>query len=76
MRIADFNSPAADNISRLIEERGLKQVYIAEKAGYKAQELNDMLNGRRLIKACDIPRIALALDVEINDIYSAGKKGE
>lgn len=76
MRIADFNSPAADNISRLIEERGLKQVYIAEKAGYKAQELNDMLNGRRLIKACDIPRIALALDVEINDIYSTGKKGE
>lgn len=76
MRIADFNSPAADNISRLIEERGLKQVYIAEKAGYKAQELNDMLNGRRLIKACDIPRIALALDVEINDIYSTGKKGK
>lgn len=76
MRIADFNSPAADNISRLIEKNGLKQVYVAEKAGYKAQELNDMLNGRRLIKACDIPRIALALGVEINDIYEAGKKGE
>ena len=76
MRIADFNSPAADNISRLIEKNGLKQVYVAEKAGYKAQELNDMLNGRRLIKACDVPRIALALGVEINEIYEAGKKGE
>lgn len=76
MRIADFNSPAADNISRLIEKNGLKQVYVAEKAGYKAQELNDMLNGRRLIKACDVPRIALALGVEINEIYEAGKKDE
>ena len=76
MRIADFNSPAADNISRMIEKNGLKQVYVAEKAGYKAQELNDMLNGRRLIKACDVPRIALALGVEINEIYEAGKKGE
>ncbi|HJA33227.1 MAG TPA: helix-turn-helix domain-containing protein [Candidatus Mediterraneibacter merdigallinarum] len=76
MRIADFNAPAADNISKLIEEKGLKQVYVAQKAGYKAQELNDMLNGRRLIKACDVPRLALALNVEINEIYESGKKGE
>lgn len=76
MQIADFNAPAAGNISRLIEEKGLKQVYVAEKAGYKAQELNDMLNGRRLIKACDILRLALALNVEINEIYKSGKKGE
>lgn len=75
MRIAEFNEPAAGNISRIIEEKGLKQVYIAEKAGYKPQELNDMLNGRRLIKSCDIPRLALALNVEINEIYDAGKKG-
>ncbi len=76
MRIADFNAPAAENISRLIEEKGLKQVFIAEKAGYKAQELNDMLNGRRLIKVCDVPKIALALNVEINEIYEVGKKEE
>ena len=74
MQIADYNAPAAENISRLIEKKGLKQVYVAEKAGYKAQELNDMLNGRRLIKVCDIPKIALALDVEINDIYESGKE--
>lgn len=76
MRIADFNTPAAENISRLINEKGLKQVYVAEKAGFTPQELSDMLNGRRLIKACDIPKLALALDVEINEIYEAGKTGE
>lgn len=76
MRIAEFNTPAAENISKLIEKKGLKQVYVAEKAGYKAQELNDMLNGRRLIKACDIPRLAFALKVDINEIYKTNKEGE
>ncbi len=76
MRIADFNEPAAQNISRIIEERGLKKLYVAEKAGYSQQEFSDMLNGRRLIKACDIPRIAKALGVELSDIYAKAEKGE
>ena len=28
-----------------------------QKAGFTPQELSDMFNGRRLIKACDIPRL-------------------
>lgn len=51
MQIAECNAPVAKNIAGVIENKGLKQVYIAEKAGYSPQELNDMLNGRRLIKA-------------------------
>ena len=70
MRIAEYNAPAAQNILRIIKEKGLKQIYVAEQAGYKAQELSDMLNGRKLIKACDIPKIALALNVKADDIYS------
>lgn len=76
MQIAKYNAPVAENISRLIEEKGLKQVYVAEKAGYKAQELNDMLNGRRIIKVCDVPKIARALGVSENDIYKAGRDQE
>mgnify|MGYP005789881097 CR=1 FL=1 len=76
MQIADFNAPAAKNISKIIEKKGLKQIYVAEKAGYKPQELSDMLNGRKLIKVCDIPRLAKALEVEIDEIYEAGKKNE
>lgn len=48
MQIAECNAPVAKNIAGVIENKGLKQVYIAEKAGYSPQELNDMLNGRRL----------------------------
>lgn len=76
MRIAKFNSPVAENISKIIQDRGIKQSFVAENAGYTPQELSDMLNGRRLIKVCDIPRIAKILDVKVNDLYAAGKGGE
>lgn len=76
MQIAKSNSPAAENIARIIKEKGLKQSYVAEKAGFTAQELNDMLNGRRLIKMCDIPKIAEVLKVTSDDIYAAGIREE
>lgn len=75
MRIEDFNFPAAGNITRIIKEKGLKQNFVAEKAGCTAQELNDMLNGRKIIKACDILKLSAAMGVTANDIYAAGEKG-
>ena len=33
-----------------------------------------MFNGRRLIKACDIPKFAYVLGVKTDDIYNAGRK--
>lgn len=75
MRIADFNSPAAENIAKIIKDKGLKQMYVASEAGYTPQEFSDMLNGRKLIKVCDIPRIAKVLGVGSDDIYAA-RKGE
>lgn len=35
-----------------------------------------MINGRRLIKACDVLKLATALEVEAGDIYVEGMKGE
>lgn len=74
MSVAKANAPFSEGLIKLMEERGVKQVYVAEKAGYTAQELSDMLNGRRLIKACDIPKIAEALGVNSDEIYEAGRK--
>lgn len=64
MTIAECNSPVAENIARIIAEKGLKQVHVSEKAGYSAYGLSDMLNGRKLIKVSDLVRIAAALDVD------------
>lgn len=73
MTIAEANKPLSKGIQIIIAKKGLKNLYVAQKAGYSQQELSDMLNGRRLIKACDIPRLADALEVDAGDLYAAGK---
>ena len=65
LTIAEANEP--------LSKGGLKNLYAAQKAGYSQQELSDMLNGRRLIKACGIPRLANALEVDAGDLYATGK---
>lgn len=73
MTIAESNEPLSNGLKIIIAQKGLKNLYVAESAGYTPQELSDMLNGRRLIKACDIPRIAKALGVEINYLFGIEK---
>lgn len=74
MTINEANEPLVKGIKVVIARKGLKNIYVAEKAGFTAQELSDMLNGRRLIKACDVPRLAFAMEVKEGDIYAAGKE--
>ena len=59
-----------NNIKRIIEEKGMKQVAIAERAGFKASEFSNMLNGRKLLRAEYIPKIASALGVDLNEIFN------
>lgn len=42
MEIADHNKPVAENIMRIIREKGLKQTFVAKNAGYTPQMLNDI----------------------------------
>lgn len=72
MRIADFNNPIDKNVKRIISEKGLKQVAVAKKAGYKPNALSTMLTGKKLIKPCDVLRIANALDVDANELFKKG----
>lgn len=74
MTIKEMNSPLDIGIARIISKKGLKQVYLAKQIGYTARELSDMLNGRKLIKICDILKFAEALGVTLNDIYAVGKE--
>ena len=48
--ITSSNSIVAIRLKEAITEKGLKQTSIANRAGYTAQELNDMLNGRRIMR--------------------------
>lgn len=59
MEIADHNKPVAENIMRIIREKGLKQTFVAKNAGYTPQMLNDMLTGRRIIKVNAVAQATL-----------------
>lgn len=75
LRIADYNTPVAENIARIIQEKGLKQTFVAKNAGYTPQMFNDMLTGRKIIRVSDVIRIYPVLDVDVNCLYGI-EKGE
>lgn len=66
---ANYNATLPQNITRIINERGLKQCAVAKKAGFSRQQFNSMLNGRKIIKPCDAIAIADTLGVEMGDLY-------
>lgn len=68
-----MNSIVAPNVKEIIREKCLKQSAVAKKAGYSNQQFSAMMNGRKIIKDTDILRIAIALDVDANELF---KKGE
>jgi len=69
MSINGYNSPVANNAKRIIKKRGLKQIAVAEKAGFSIQEFNAMLNGRRIMKAIEIEALIIALGIEANELF-------
>ena len=69
MTIAEMNSPVAENIEKICNEKGFRQGFIAEKAGIQPKRYSDMINGRCIIKPFQIWKIANALDVTVNDIF-------
>lgn len=70
MNAARYNVVVPENISKLIRERGLKQSAVAEWAGYSQQQLSDMINGRKIIKPCDVVAIANAIGVEVAALFA------
>lgn len=69
MNIKRLNTPVAENMKRIIDESGLKQLTVAKRIGCTAQELTDMIWGRRIIKVSDIPKISMALGVGIEVLF-------
>ena len=60
----------AQNIRNEIKRKGLKQKFVAARAGFDAQAFNGMITGRKIIRAEYIPVIADVLGVTPNDLYT------
>ena len=63
------------NIKNIINEKGMKQGVVAERAGFTPQEFSNILNDRRkLLRVEYLLPIADALDVDVNSLYGVEKK--
>lgn len=76
MSVKDYNLVLPQNIIRIINDRGMKQCAVANRAGFSKQQFNDMLNGRKIIKPCDALAIADTLEVTMNELYAMEKESE
>lgn len=64
-----MNTAVIPNIRKIINERGLKQCAVAEKAGYSKQQFNAILTGRKLITDVDIVKITSVLNIDANALF-------
>ena len=71
--IAEYNAMLPTNIKRIIGEKGMKQSAVAKRENLTNQQFSDMLNGRKIIKACDAMAISAALGVSIPALYDTGQ---
>jgi len=64
-----YNAMLPINIACAIKVRGMKNSAVAERAGFSAQQFSDMLNGRKIIKPCDILAISDAIGISVGDLF-------
>lgn len=69
MNASKYNIMLPVNIACAIKVRGMKNNAVAERAGFSPQQFSDMLNGRKIIKPCDILAISDALGVSVGDLF-------
>ena len=66
---AGYNTPAAENLKRLLKERGLTGYKFAVTAGYTPQQLTDMMHHRKIMRPPDIAALVDALGVDASEVF-------
>lgn len=56
-------------IKKIIKEKGLKQIYVAEKAGISISQFNNILNERNTINDVQIERVIKVLEITPNELF-------
>lgn len=68
-----FEKTLSEKLSDAIDKSGLKQKFVAEKAGISEQALSAMLNGRQRIEVETFFAIAVVLHLTPDEIYAFRK---
>lgn len=64
-----MNKKVSRNVKRIINEKGIKQKYIAETLGITQPKLSRMVNGSRKPDPVELYKISKILNVDINDFF-------
>jgi transcriptional regulator with XRE-family HTH domain len=63
------------NIKHIIDEKGMKQGVVAERAGFTKQEFSNIMNDRRkLLRIEHLCPIARAMGVDVNALCGVERK--
>ena len=71
-----MKSEIASNVKSIIKDKGMLQKAVAKRAGYAPNVFNNMLNGRKTITDSDVKCIAIALQVEPNELFGLKSANE
>lgn len=63
-----------ENIRAIIEDKGMKQCVVAERAGFSRSEWSNIMNKRKMLRIEHINLIAHALNVEVNKLFEKKNK--
>ena len=57
-----------DNIKHIIDKKGLKKTHVAKASGMTAQQLTDILAGRKVFRVEYLAPLAGAMGVEVEQL--------
>ncbi|MDG1175397.1 MAG: helix-turn-helix transcriptional regulator [Flavobacteriales bacterium] len=63
-----------NRIKEVLEEKGIKQIWLAEKLGKSYNMVNSYVQNRRQPSLEDLYKIAEILDVDIKELIISNKK--
>ena len=73
MNITESNSPVAENLEAIIQERALNRSEIARMANMNPRRLYDIIKGYQLIRAREIKVLAGVLGVDVSELFQEQK---
>lgn len=65
------NIDVINNIKSIIKTNGLKQKYVAERAGFTPQEFSNILNGRKRLEVNYVHCVCNALNITPNELFES-----
>lgn len=64
-----FYEKVLNNISYIISDKHMELNVVAENAGFTLEEFRNILDGKKVLRAGQIPAIACAMGVDPNSVY-------